>query len=74
MSISSLSNTLSMFIWGLVMVKAKTGFTASGKQESAHVQSSFGKMIGLAVLIGVATVAKLNADHHFIENMLEPNQ
>jgi hypothetical protein len=63
-----------MFIWGLVMAKAKAGFTASQSKDQGVVSSSFGKMIGLMFLIGVAGVAKWNADSHYLENLVQPAQ
>lgn len=35
--LSCLSSTFSMFIWGLVMAKAKTGFSASGTKDKETV-------------------------------------
>ena len=34
---STVSSTLSMLMWGLVMAKAKTGFTAASVKESSSV-------------------------------------
>jgi hypothetical protein len=33
LNISALSSTLSMFIWGLVMAKARAGFTAASSKD-----------------------------------------
>ena len=71
LNISAISNTLSMFLWGLVMAKAKAGFTAATSKDASAVNSSIGKMIGLGVLICVAGVAKLNADNHYLENFVD---
>jgi hypothetical protein len=59
-----------MFIWGLVMAKAKAGFTASTSKDQSVVTSSYSKMVGLAVMIGVASLAKWNADSHFLDKMV----
>jgi hypothetical protein len=56
-----------MFIWGLVMAKAKT---ASTSKDQSVVTSSYSKMVGLAVMIGVASLAKWNADSHFLDKMV----
>ena len=61
-----------MFIWGLVMAKARAGFTAASSKDQGVVSSGFGKMIGLMFLIGVAGLAKWNADSHFLDNALQP--
>lgn len=58
-------------MWGLVMAKAKTGFAAAAVKDSASVQSSFKSMIGMAVLVCVAGLAKLNADNHYVENFMD---
>jgi hypothetical protein len=60
-----------MFLWGLVMAKAKTGFTAAASKDASTTQSAIGKMVGLGVLIVIAGVAKLNADNHYVENIVD---
>lgn len=70
-SISAISSTISMFMWGLIMAKAKTGFTAAFSKDALTVQSSFSKMIGMGVLIVIAGLAKLNADGHYVESFVE---
>ena len=70
LNLSAVSSTLSMFIWGLVMAKARAGFTAASSKDQGVVSSGFGKMIGLMFLIGVAGLAKWNADSHFLDNAL----
>ena len=70
LNISAISNAFSMFMWGLVMAKAKTGFSAAASKDVSAVQSTIGKMIGLGALICVAGVAKLNADNHYVENFV----
>lgn len=59
-----------MFIWGLVMAKAKTGFSASGSKDKESVGQAFKKLLGMVALISVATLAKLNADNKYIENFV----
>jgi hypothetical protein len=65
---TALSSTFSMFIWGLVMAKAKTGFNASGSKDKESVGQAFKKLLGMVALISVATLAKLNAENNYIEN------
>ena len=36
-NISAISSTFSMFMWGLIMAKAKTGFTAAFSKDTATV-------------------------------------
>ena len=60
-----------MFIWGLVLAKARTGFSASNSKDASVVSGSMGKMIGMSVLILLASLAKLNADHHYVENWMD---
>jgi len=49
-------------VWGLVMAKAKTGFNAASTKDKEQVQSSFKRAVSIVVLLGVATLAKMNAD------------
>jgi hypothetical protein len=49
-------------VWGLIVAKAKTGLTAAASQDKEAVSSSFKRMVSIAVLITVASVAKMNAD------------
>lgn len=60
-----------MLLWGLVMAKAKTGFSAAASKSAAVVQSSQFKIVTIGVLICVAGLAKLNADVHFIDNFVD---
>ena len=36
-SISAISSTISMFMWGLIMAKAKTGFSAAFSKDASTV-------------------------------------
>jgi hypothetical protein len=51
-----------MLIWGLVMAKAKTGITASTTKDNTKVQSSWGKILKVMVLIGVVTYAQMQLE------------
>ena len=57
-----------MFIWGLVMAKAKMGFSASGTKDKESVGQAFKKLLGMVALISVATLAKMNADNKYLES------
>lgn len=52
-----------MFMWGLVIAKAKSGITASASKDHSVVKSSYSKTVVMAVLVGIAYVAKYNSDH-----------
>lgn len=66
-----MSSALSMMIWGLVMAKAKTGMNAASSKDKETVGSAVKKIAGLMGLIGVATLAKLNADYNYIGSYLD---
>lgn len=66
LNISAISSGLSVFIWGLVMAKAKSGLTASASKDHKTVKSSFTKTIFMGLLLGVAYLAKYNADTHYL--------
>ena len=70
--LSSLSKGLSMFIWGLVLAKAKAGVTAAASKDHKTVSSSYGKTVGIMLLIGVASIAKYNAETNFVDQILKP--
>jgi hypothetical protein len=59
-----------MFIWGLVMAKAKAGFSASVSKDHLTVKSTLTKVVGMTVLIALASFAKLNAENHYIESWM----
>ena len=71
LNISAISNSFSMFIWGLVMVKAKIGFSIATSKDVSAVQSTIGKMIGFGVLFCIVGVAKLNSDNYYVENFVD---
>lgn len=50
------------------MAKAKTGFSASQSKDKEVVGTSFKRLLSLVVLLGIATVAKLNADYQYVES------
>lgn len=57
-----------MVIWGVVIAKAKAGFAASGVKDHTSVRSTLTSVIGMTILIGIASFAKLNAENNFIDN------
>jgi len=70
--LKALSSGLSIFLWGLVAAKAKTGFTAATTKDKDTVSYSFKKMVSLLLVLAFATLAKMNADHSFIDSILNP--
>ena len=48
-----------MFIWGLVMVKAKTGFNAANSKDQSTIKSLWKHSLYILVLIIVATIIQL---------------
>jgi hypothetical protein len=63
-----------MFIWGLVMAKAKTGYNAAtSNKDKESTGAALRKLIGMVGLITVATLAKLNADNNYVENWISGN-
>ena len=70
MGLNTVSSALSVFIWGIVMAKAKSGFSVAGSKDAATVKSTVGSIITMSVLIALASLAKLNADNHYIENFV----
>lgn len=65
---STTASSLSMLIWGVVMAKVKSGFGAASSKDHETVKSVFTKVVGMTVLIGIATFAKLNSENHYVEN------
>lgn len=71
LGIEAIASTFQMLLWGLVMAKAKTGFSAAATKNLGSVKSSQGKMVGIGILICIAGLAKLNADNHYIDNFVD---
>jgi hypothetical protein len=63
LDLKSFSSAVSMCVWGLIMAKAKTGFSAALSKEKEVVSYSYKRFIQLIVLVGVASLFKLNADY-----------
>lgn len=72
LDVKALCSTVSMFVWGLVLAKAKTGFSAALSKDKEAVGSSYKRFISIIALVGVASVVKLNADYSYVENFLAP--
>ena len=53
------------------MAKAKAGFNAASSKDNETVKSSLVKIAGLTALIAVASFAKLNAQNHYLENLMD---
>ena len=70
LDLKAFANTVSMFFWGLVMAKAKIGFSAAFSKDKEAVSSSYKRFLQLVVLIGVASVVKISADYNYTENIL----
>lgn len=51
------------------MAKSKQGFNASNSKDHTTVRSALTNVIGMTVLIGLATFAKLNTEYNFLDNM-----
>ena len=51
-------SAFSLFIWGLVMAKAKTGYNAAQSKEKMSLKSSMKKLGLMFVLISVATLTQ----------------
>lgn len=66
--LSAISSTFSMFIWGIVMAKAKTGLTASASKDKETVGVAFKKLLGMVALVTIASVAKLNAENNYLQD------
>ena len=47
-----------MFVWGLILAKAKTGYAASSSKNSDQVQGQFKSVIALLIMVAVATFAQ----------------
>jgi hypothetical protein len=68
LDLKAFSNTLSIFVWGLIMAKARTGFNAASTTDKEEVCSSFKRLISLVLLLTIATFAKMNADFQYFES------
>lgn len=60
--ITQLANMASIFIWGLVLTKAKSGLEAADTKESGTVGGLLSKAVSIIVLIGVSAIFKLVAN------------
>lgn len=56
---SSMFSGISVFIWGLVLAKARSGMEAATTKDSGNVGGLLKKSAGLMFLIGVASVFQL---------------
>ena len=72
LNVSALSSGLSVFIWGLVMAKAKSGILAATSKDHKIVQSSYKKTLLLGAMVGVAYLAKYNSDTNYLQNKIKP--
>jgi hypothetical protein len=63
-NIQGLSQTISVFIWGLIMAKAKTGYTAATNKNSEQVSGQFKSILVLLAMAAVATLAQIQIDKH----------
>lgn len=59
--IASAANVASMFIWGLVLAKAKNGLEAAESKDSSKVGGILSKATSLIMLVVVSAVCKLIA-------------
>lgn len=57
-----MANIASIFIWGLVLTKAKSGLEAADSKESSQVGGLLSKALSMIVLIGVSAIFKLVAN------------
>ncbi|CDW79411.1 UNKNOWN [Stylonychia lemnae] len=57
-NVKALSGTFSMIIWGMIMAKAKSGYTAAISKDHTQVQSQYKNVLTLFALIAVATFAQ----------------
>lgn len=48
-----------MLIWGLIMAKAKAGYTAATSKDNKTVTSQYKNIFTILVLVVVATVAQI---------------
>ena len=56
---SGMFSGISVFIWGLVLAKARSGMEAANTKDSGSVGGLLKKSAGLIFLIGVASVFQL---------------
>ena len=66
--LSSVSSQFSIFIWGMLMAQAKTGYNAATTSEKSTVQGTFKKLLSFVCLATVAHFAKINAENNYLEN------
>ena len=61
MDITSAANVASMFIWGLVLAKAKSGLEAVETQDTSKVGGLLSRATSLIMLIAMSAICKLVA-------------
>ena len=60
---SALSSSFSMFIWGLIIAKAKSGYSAAVSKDPQTVKSAWTNILCLLTLVGIATYAQIKFDN-----------
>jgi hypothetical protein len=61
-----------MLIWGLIMAKAKAGYTAATSKDHSTVKSQYKNVFTILVLVVVACVAQMKYENSFKE-LANPN-
>ena len=56
-------SSIALFIWGLVMAKAKTGYMAASSNEKLTLKSGMKKLGVFFALISVATLAQYSSQY-----------
>jgi hypothetical protein len=54
-----------MLIWGLIMAKAKAGYTAATSKDHSTVKSQYKNVFTILVLVIVACVAQMKYENSF---------
>ena len=62
LDVKALSQTISMFVWGLILAKAKTGYAAASNKDAGQVSSQFKSIVVLLVMAGLATFAQIQLE------------
>ena len=58
LNFKSMYSSFSMLIWGLIMAKAKAGYSAASSKDHASVKSQCKNVFFLVALVAVACVAQ----------------
>lgn len=62
-----------MFVWGLILAKAKTGYAASSNKNSDQVQGQFKSIIALLFMVAIATFAQTQLEKDISTSAVAPS-